>query len=193
MTMNFLTDQFQNQGLADGDQFQNQGWRVQFLPLRTCTFLKRNQSTTNPTDRNGIRRHTAVFQMYLYAYINIDRTKWSLQMKIFAALFSTSLSLAGNLGLHYLSKEHQVQEQRCLFLLLLLVCTVFLCAQTMVWLPMFEIFNMRTGVDACYCTRGLYRNRKSLHWKSTLGQESFATPGDSNKHLYCTWLLSLTL
>ena len=81
-------------------------------------------------------------------------------MEIFAALFSTSLSLAGNLGLHYLSKEQQVQEQRYLFLS---VCTVFLCAQTMVWLPMFEIFNMRTGVDAWDCTRGLYGNRKSLH------------------------------
>ena len=46
-------------------------------------------------------------------------------MEIFAALFSTSLSLVGNLGLHYLSKEQQVQEQRYLFLL---VCIVYLCA-----------------------------------------------------------------
>lgn len=55
------------------------GLRVQFLPLRTCKFfLERNQSTTSPTDRSGIRRHTAVFQMYLYTCMY---KYWQNQMK----------------------------------------------------------------------------------------------------------------
>ena len=34
------------------------------------------------------------------------------------------------------------------------VHVVFSCVQTMVWLPVFGIFNVRTDVDACDCTRG---------------------------------------
>ena len=40
----------------------------------------------------------------------------------------------------------------------------------MVWLPMFAIFNVRTDVDVCDCTRGLYGHRKSLQWKLTPGE-----------------------
>ena len=39
----------------------------------------------------------------------------------------------------------QLQEQHCLFLP---VHGVFLCVQTMVWLPVFGIFNVCTGFDA---------------------------------------------
>ena len=34
--------------------------------------------------------------------------------------------------------------------------------QTMVWLPVFGICNVRTAVDACNCTRGLYGHRKRV-------------------------------
>ena len=56
-------------------------------------------------------------------------------------------------GSPYQGKAQQLQEQ-CYPLLL--VFAVFLCVQTMVWLPVFAIFNMSTVVDACECTRGLY-------------------------------------
>ena len=63
-------------------------------------------------------------------------------------------------GSPYLGMAQQPQEQRYPFLS---ECTVFSCVQTMVWLPAFGIFNVRTDVDACDCTRGLYRHQKSLH------------------------------
>ena len=53
----------------------------------------------------------------------------------------------------YLGKTQQPLEQRHLFLSM---CAVFLCVQTMLWLPVLGIFNVRTDVDACDCTRVLY-------------------------------------
>ena len=45
-------------------------------------------------------------------------------------------------------------------------CAVFSCVQTMVWLPVFMIFNVHTDVDASDCTRGLYGQRKALKAES---------------------------
>ena len=59
----------------------------------------------------------------------------------------------------YQSKTQQPQEQRYPFLS---VCAVFVCVQTMVWLPMFGISNVRTDVDACDSTQGLYRCHKRV-------------------------------
>ena len=55
-------------------------------------------------------------------------------------------------GRHYLGKEQQPQEQRYS---LLSVYAVFSCVspKKMVWLPVFGIFNVRTDVNACDCTR----------------------------------------
>ena len=39
-------------------------------------------------------------------------------------------------------------------------CAVFSCVQTMVWLPVFVVVNVRTDADACDCTRGLYGHRE---------------------------------
>ena len=39
-------------------------------------------------------------------------------------------------------------------------CVLFVCVQTMVWLPVFRIFNMSKDVDACDFTWGLYGQRK---------------------------------
>ena len=67
--------------------------------------------------------------------------------------FSTSLSLAAN-GSPYLGKAQQPQEQRYPFLS---VCVVFSCVQTMVWLPVFAIFNVCTDIAACECKLGAVR------------------------------------
>ena len=53
--------------------------------------------------------------------------------------------------------QQQPQEQCYQFLS---VCAVFLCDQTIVWLPVLGFFNLCTDVDACNCIWGLYR-----HWK----------------------------
>ena len=65
----------------------------------------------------------------------------------------------------YRGKAQQPQEQRYPFLS---VCVVFSCVQTMVWLPVFGIFNVRTDVDACDCTRRLYGHRKRVCAESWL-------------------------
>ena len=46
----------------------------------------------------------------------------------------------------------QPQKQRYPFLP---VCAIFSCVQAMVKLPLFRIFNVRTDVDACNCTRAV--------------------------------------
>ena len=51
---------------------------------------------------------------------------------------------------------------------LLSVCAVFPCVQTMVWLPVFGIVNVRTDVDTYDCTRGLYGHRKRVCSESCL-------------------------
>ena len=65
----------------------------------------------------------------------------------------------GKFGSPYLGMEQQPQEQRYPFLS---VCVVFWCVQTVVWLPVFGTFNVRTEVVANDCTRGLYGHRKRV-------------------------------
>ena len=57
----------------------------------------------------------------------------------------------------YLHMAQQLQGQCYPYLS---VCAVFSCVQTMVGLPVLEIFNVRTDVDACSCTQGLYNHHK---------------------------------
>ena len=63
-----------------------------------------------------------------------------------------SLSLAGNSGRLTWVRLQQPQEQCYPFLS---VCAVFLCVQTIVWLPVFGIFNVCTDVESCDYARGL--------------------------------------
>ena len=87
---------------------------------------------------------------------------------------STSLSLAGKFGSPYLGEAQQPQEQRYPFLS---VCAVFSCLQTMVWLPVFEIFNMRLHLGAVRTP--YYEN---MHWKLTLEEEEKnAGPGTGTR------------
>ena len=51
----------------------------------------------------------------------------------------------------------------------------------MVWRPVFGIFYVRSDVDACDCTRGLYGHGKNLHWKLTLGEKSLAASGTQTR------------
>ena len=79
---------------------------------------------------------------------------------------SSSMSLVGNSGLlTWVVKAQPPQEQRYPFLPL---CAVFPCVQTMVWLPVYGIFNVPTDVDTCNCTRGLYGYRKRVCIESCL-------------------------
>ena len=64
----------------------------------------------------------------------------------------------------------------------------------MVWLAVFEIFNVHTDVDACDCTRGLYGHRTRVSAGSWLWERKIpCRTGDSNPRLYCARLFSRTL
>ena len=69
----------------------------------------------------------------------------------------------------------QTQKQHCPFLP---ACAIFLHVQTMMQQPVFGICNVRTDVDARFCTWGLYVwMPEDLHWKLTLGEKSLVAPG----------------
>ena len=76
----------------------------------------------------------------------------------FVVVFSPPFSLR-EIGSLWLGKAQQPQEQRYPFLS---VCAVFSCVQTMVRLPKFGIVHVRTDVDACDRTRGLYGYSKRV-------------------------------
>ena len=69
----------------------------------------------------------------------------------------TSLSFVGKFGSPYLATAQQMQVQCYPFLPM---SAVFPSVQTMLWLPVFRIFNVHTEVSACSCTWGLYRHCK---------------------------------
>ena len=90
------------------------------------------------------------------------KLKFSMSFFFFFALHS---SLVGNSGRLTWVRLQQPKEQGYLHLL---VRAVFSCIQTKVWLPMLGIFNVRTDVNACDCTRGLHGHRKRVCTESWL-------------------------
>ena len=53
------------------------------------------------------------------------------------------------------------------------VCGVFLCIQTVIWLPMLGIFDVRRNANACDYTRELYEHHKRVCTKSWLWRKNF--------------------
>ena len=76
---------------------------------------------------------------------------------VFCFVFSALLSLAGNMGLPHPGKVQGAAAARAE-----LYPFPFVCVQTVVWLPVFGIFNVHTDADACDCTQGLYRHCKRV-------------------------------
>ena len=93
-------------------------------------------------------------------------------------------------GLPYPGKAQQPQEQHYPFLS---VCAVFLCVQTTVWLPVFGTFNVCAEINACECTRGLYRCCKRGCTKSWLREKSLAAPGTQTCVSVVPWFFSQTM
>ena len=52
------------------------------------------------------------------------------------------------------------------------------------------MLNVRTDVDACDCTQGLYEYRKK-HWKLTVGEKSLATLGTRTRISVCAGVCKL--
>ena len=79
------------------------------------------------------------------------------------------MSLAGTFWSLYLGTAQQPQEQCCPFLT---VCALFSCVQTMVWLPVFRIFNLRTESPAGNPTWGLHGHRRRVGTECRLWEKN---------------------
>ena len=113
--------------------------------------------------------HRILVAALVHDVINTDcQTQNGIFIFIFILFF---WSLAGNLGLLiWVIKAEQPQRAA---LPILSVCAIFSCfGQTMVCLPACGIFNKRTDVDACICTRGLHGRRKRLCMGSWLWEKN---------------------
>ena len=104
--------------------------------------------------------------------------------------FSTALSLVGNWGRLTWVNLQQPLEQCYPFLS---VCAVFLCIQTMGWLPIFGIFNVCINVSACDCTLGhMYIITESALTVDS-GRKITCCTEESNPCQYCARLFGLVL
>ena len=72
---------------------------------------------------------------------------------------------------------------------------VFSCVQTKVWLPVFVIFIVDTGVNAQGCTQGCINTTrvKSLHWKLTVKRVCIEKSPVAPTSLLCLTFQSHTL
>ena len=91
-------------------------------------------------------------------------------------LFSFSVSVIPCWSLGCLTRVRLQQPQNWRYPFLA-VCAVFTCVQTMVWLPVSEIFIMHTDVGVCHCTTELYEDHR----------ESAPKVNSGRKILCCTW------
>ena len=89
-------------------------------------------------------------------------------------IFEYFIVPSGKFGSPYLGKVEQPQKQHYP---LLLVCALFSCVQTMVWLPVLGIFEVVTDVDVLEADSG---RKISQHTR------------DSNPCQTATWLFSQT-
>ena len=87
----------------------------------------------------------------------------SIHREIVTQVSGTSLSLAGSSG--------PLTWVRAVLSMPINVCSIFVC-QTMVWLPVFGIFNMHTDVDAYDCIQELYRRNMRVCTGSWLWEKN---------------------
>ena len=119
-----------------------------------------------------------IFHLHaLFASITVIQNDYIFASNIIIMLYF--IVPCGKFRSPYLGKAQQPQEQRYPFLS---VCAVFSCVQTMVWLPVLGIFNVRTDVDACDCTTGLYRHRERFCTESSLKEKS-QTCWEEGRHI----------
>ena len=115
-----------------------------------------------PLYQFSIYSFVTVFSVYFYFFI--------LFLCFIFIFLITALSLVRNSGrLYRVRYAQQPQEERHPFLP---VCAVFTCVRTMAWLPVFGLFNVRTDVDTCDCTRGLYGHRERVCSENRLWEKN---------------------
>ena len=72
------------------------------------------------------------------------------------------------------------------------VCAVFLCVQTVVWLPMLGTFNVCTGASACDCSWGLYERHNRVCTENGFGEDPSLHWGlePASAMMHWTWATS---
>ena len=88
--------------------------------------------------------------------------------------------------------QRQPQEQCYPFLSM---CAVFSCVQTMVWLPMFGIFNVCTDVTSTHAIAhwGCTGTVRESVLEDDSGRKIPCRTWDSNPRQYCDWFFNRTL
>ena len=81
-----------------------------------------------------------------------------------------------------------LQEIRSPYLATAVMCAVFLSVQTMVWLSVFGIVNVRTDVDAFDCTGGCTNTERKSTQKVDSGRKIPCRTRESTRSQYCAWL-----
>ena len=120
------------------------------------------------------------------------RNGWDVAFYIYIYMPTFDVVFCGKFESPYLGKAQQMQERRYPFLS---ACAVFWDVQTMVWLPVFGIFNVCTDVDVYDCIRWLRGHRRRVCTESGLWEKVDipCRSGDSNPSQYCAWLFTRTL
>ena len=93
-------------------------------------------------------------------------------------------------GFFYPGKAQELQEQCYPFLL---VCAVFPCVQTMVWLPVFGIFNVAQMLMHVIAHRGCMDTIRESALETDSGRKIPCCTRDVNLCQYCTWIFSWML
>ena len=91
----------------------------------------------------------------------------------------------GKFELPYLGKAQQPQEQRYSFLS---VSAVFLCVQTMVWLPVFGILKCTPTLVPAIAHRGWTDTVKESALEVDTRRKIYCHTRYSDPHQHCTWL-----
>ena len=120
------------------------------LPLPTKVLLGKNEHLYGQTPSHVPLKTYKSQKPTGFMHRDASQSTQMTSEKSFVSVLHCPL---GEFGSPYLGKEQQPQEQRYPFLS---VWVVLLCVQTMVWLPVFGIFNVPSAVDTRDCTQGPY-------------------------------------
>ena len=149
-------------------------WEIPIRRKRKKDLFIISVFTFKGSVRKEKKQHThtklSLFQSYNWMEVRNMYIPWVFWIKQGGLIaFSFQFYHAGNLGRLTRVRLKQPQKQRYPFLTMRVVLS---CVQTKVWLPVLGIFNMRTDVQTCDCTGGLYRHLRTVCTESWLREKN---------------------
>ena len=153
-----------------GGPSQTGRWCRRYRPRRDVQSARRlkDRKGTSQAQWVCVHQRIALYKMYLLLLLNPDFFLM-IFLLLHCPLREIRVALSG----------YGTAAARAALTIFLSVCVqYFRASQQWCGCQCLGIFNVRTDVAECDCTRGLCGHRKeSLHWKSILGEKSFAAPG----------------